>query len=77
MAASATAPAASGAICGGAGYVLRTEPSPEPRYCYGERKRQPGTWELRSDTPADEPSWYEPIWIYRCAGCGRDRRSLG
>jgi hypothetical protein len=66
------------AICGGARYVLRTEPDDRPdRYCYGERKRQPGTWELRSDTPGDEPSWYEPIWLYRCTGCGQDRRALG
>lgn len=69
-----------GAICGGARYVLRTEPEPE-RWCYGERKRRTGTHELRSENPADitgipieELSWYEPVWVYKCDGCGEDRR---
>lgn len=69
---------AGSAICGGAPFVLRTVREPEPgRYCFGERRRRPGTWELRSDASAGEPSWYEPIWVYRCTGCGQDRRALG
>lgn len=67
---------ACGAVCGGAPFVYRTEPAPE-RWCFGERRRVGGTWELRGDAPAGEPSWYEPIWTYRCEGCGHDRRWLG
>lgn len=64
-----------GAICGGATVVLRTEPEPE-RWCYGERKRRPGRHELRTEPPDEDgmPSWWEPVWVYRCDGCGQDRR---
>lgn len=70
------------AVCGGATVVLRSVPESE-RWCYGERRRQPGTWELRTEPPTvDEdgrewPSWWEPMWVYRCNGCGHDRRWLG
>lgn len=66
-----------GAICGGAPFVYKTERA-EPRWCFGERKRLAGRWELCGDTPTQaEPSWYEDIWVYRCDGCGEDRRWLG
>ena len=50
----------------------------EPRWCFGERKRLPGTF-LFLDYEDDEPGagWYEPIWVYRCDGCGRDSREFG
>ncbi len=70
------------AICGGAPYVLKTQPEAE-RWCYGERKRRPGAWELLSENPPDitnipieELSWFEPIWVYRCDGCTEDRRFM-
>ena len=73
-----------GAICGGARYLWKTEDDPKPRWCFGERKRLPGRWELWSDNPKDisdipfeELSWWEPFWRYRCSGCGDDRRSGG
>lgn len=66
-----------GAICGGAPFVYKTERDETPRWCFGERRRQPGAWELRGDTPTQaEPSWYEDVWIYRCDGCGKDRRDF-
>lgn len=67
---------AAGAICGGARFVYWAEPA-EERWCFGERKRRTGIWMWSGDAPADEPSWYEPVWIYRCDGCGKDRRELG
>jgi hypothetical protein len=53
--------------------VVATQPEPE-RWCFGERKRQPGMWELKDEI---EPSYYDPFWVYRCDGCGKDRRFLG
>jgi hypothetical protein len=50
--------------------VIKIEKEP-PRWCFGERKRQPGTWRLLADK---EPSYYEPVWVYKCDGCGEDRR---
>lgn len=72
-----------GAICGGARYLWETERDETPRWCFGERKRQAGQWELWSENPKDitdipieELSWWEPIWVYRCDGCGEDRREF-
>lgn len=50
--------------------TLATERGPE-RWCFGERKRRAGTWELLGTR---EPSHWEPFWQYRCDGCGEDRR---
>ena len=68
-----------GAICGGSPYLWKTEPEP-PCWCFGERKRQPGTWELRAGwergtVPDESVGYWEPIWVYRCDGCGDDRRA--
>lgn len=60
----------------GPGYVYTTETS-EPRWCFGERKRLAGTWTLMGDVPMGQPSWYEPNWVYKCDGCGEDRRAFG
>lgn len=49
---------------------LKVERGPE-RWCFGERKRQAGTWTLRGSR---EPSHWEPFWEYSCDGCGDDRR---
>ena len=73
-----------GAICGGLPYLWKTEPETE-RWCFGERKRRPGTWELRAAWPygtvplledgsPDPVMMWEPAWVYRCDGCGSDRR---
>lgn len=43
----------------------------EPRWCFGCRARKAGVHQLLD---YDEPSYYEPIWVYRCDGCGDDRR---
>lgn len=73
----------SGAICGGSPYLWQTKPEP-PRWCFGERKRQPGRWELHGAWPVgtipmledgtpDPVMMWEPVWVYRCDGCGEDR----
>jgi hypothetical protein len=59
------------ALCGSAKtYVHSTRKEPE-RWCFGERKRQTGTWELHVDT--DPMSYWEPFWTFKCDGCGQDR----
>lgn len=58
-------------ICyGGQTEVLRVVDEP-PRWCYGERKRQPGKWLCMAYVG---PSYYDPWWRYQCDGCGADRR---
>ena len=44
----------------------------EERWCFGERKRRKGMHVLLADR--DKFSWYEPVWVYQCDGCGEDRR---
>jgi hypothetical protein len=72
--------AVQGALCGPRQplRVLKVQAEPA-RWCYGERRRQPGTWTLYADGPDADgmPSWYEPWWRYACQGCGKDRRWLG
>jgi hypothetical protein len=58
--------------------VVKTERGPE-RWCFGERKRQPGTHTLRRPSfdylmATEAWGWAEPVWSYRCDGCGEDRR---
>jgi hypothetical protein len=53
--------------------VLKTERE-ELRWCFGECKRIGGAWELHSETGM---SYYDPWWVYKCDGCGQDRRHLG
>ena len=53
--------------------LLASEPIVE-RWCFAERKRLPHTWELWGSR---EPSWWEPVWICRCSGCGKDRTTFG
>ena len=69
-----------GAICGGSPYFWKTEPEP-PRWCFGERKRLPGVWELRAGwergtVPDESVGYWEPVWAYHCSGCGEDRRAF-
>ena len=69
-----------GAICGGSPYVWATEREPE-RWCYGERKRRTGTWDLwagweKGTVPDDSVGYWEPVWSYRCDSCGNDRRFM-
>ena len=60
--------------------VLATERESE-RWCYGERKRRAGTWECVAPSfeylmATEAWGWAEPRWVYRCDGCGHDRRSM-
>lgn len=70
-----------GAICGiPLDEVRATEREPE-RWCFGERKRQPGTWVLRGPSfetlmRTEAWGWAEPVWTYTCDGCGDDRRGF-
>ena len=49
--------------------VLRRE-SAGVRWCFGQRKRLEHE---RLLLDYEEPSYYEPIWVIRCSGCGQDR----
>ena len=70
-----------GAVCGPPRSVYEIvgyEAEPE-RWCYGERQRRTGVHILLR--PRMEwvhatlaYGWAEPIWQYRCDGCGQDRR---
>lgn len=50
--------------------VLREAREPE-RWCFRCRKRHAGTSVLLDYA---EPSYYDPIWQYRCDGCHGDHR---
>lgn len=57
--------------------VIKVEAVPE-RWCFGERKRRTGTWTLSApDTDwvleTHAYGWADPVWAYRCDGCGEDR----
>lgn len=71
-----------GAICGPGRYEeVKREPEPE-RWCFGERKRRTGVHVLLrmpfEDLMATGASgWADPFWVYRCDGCGDDRRAFG
>ena len=70
-----------GAICGGAPFLWKVERQ-EPIWCFEERKRLAGQWELRAGweqgtVPDESVGYWEPIWVYRCDGCGHDRREFG
>jgi len=67
---------ASGALCGGAVFEWQREPAGD-RWCFGCRRHLPHDWVLRNDTPPDEPSWYEPIWVLECSECRKDRTRFG
>ena len=62
-------------VCLGPSVVIKTEDAGE-KWCFGCRKRLPHTWELLDDPPERQPSWYSPIWVCRCSGCGRDCTSF-
>lgn len=69
-----------GSICGGSPYTWKVRPEP-PRWCFGERKRQPGRWELRAGweygtVPDEAVGYWEPVWVFRCDGCGQDRHEF-
>lgn len=50
----------------------RAEPA-EPRWCFGCRKRLPGTWTFWAAIDR-ENDWYGPHWAFTCDGCHHDRR---
>lgn len=71
----------SGAICGRSPYVWSRERE-TARWCFGCRRRLEGTWERCAGwpygtIPDGSVGYWEPVWSYRCDGCGRDRRVLG
>ena len=39
------------------------------RWCFGCRKRLPHEAVLLGD---EKPSYYEPVWVYRCSRCNRN-----
>lgn len=67
-----------GAICGIPTEVVKEERQ-EPRWCFGCRKRLGGTLTMRRPSfetlmATEAWGWAEPVWTYRCDGCGDDRR---
>lgn len=57
----------------GPSFVLASAPDDRPaRWCFLERKRLPHTWALVDDPPEAQPSYYEPVPVLRCSGCGGD-----
>lgn len=46
----------------------------KPRWCFAERKRLPGHWEMWGSRG---PSYWEPYWKYVCSGCGKDAWRFG
>ena len=58
-------------LCPGPSIVIKTEDAGE-RWCFQCRKRLPHTWVLLDDPPERQPSYYEPVWVCRCSGCGED-----
>jgi hypothetical protein len=51
---------------------LRRTPDGE-RWCFGCRKRLPHADVLYGD---ENPSYYDPIWVRECSGCGKDRTAF-
>jgi hypothetical protein len=49
--------------------TARTE-KVKPRWCFGCRKRLPGSFTLYKDGSGYLGAW----WQYACDGCGKDRR---
>lgn len=58
-------------ICPGPTVSIRE--GTQERWCFGCRKRLIHTWQLLSDPPERQPSYYEPTWICRCSRCKFDR----
>jgi hypothetical protein len=61
--------------------VIKTEVEPE-RWCFAERKRRTGVWTCKRPRlewlmETEAWGWAEPVWTYRCDGCGGDRRAFG
>lgn len=55
----------------GPGHEYRRDPAGD-RWCFGCRARLPHDDVLIGDPP-EVMSYYEPVWVRRCSGCGRDR----
>ncbi len=43
------------------------------KWCFGCRKRLPHTVRVLGD---EEPSYYEPVAVRVCSGCGRDQTAF-
>jgi hypothetical protein len=44
------------------------------RWCFGCRQRLPHVAILLCD---EEPSYYEPVWVWKCSRCHTDRTTFG
>lgn len=51
---------------------LRREPAGD-RWCFACRKRLPHDDVLLGD---EGPSYYDPVWVRKCSGCGNDRTTF-
>lgn len=52
--------------------LIKIEPDDGPnllRWCFLCRRRRLFYWRLMGDP---FPSYYDPVWIRTCAGCGKD-----
>lgn len=50
---------------------VRREPVGE-MWCFHCRKRLPHDAVLLDYPPDMQPTYYDPIWVYRCSECGGD-----
>jgi hypothetical protein len=72
---------AAGSICGvPLNKVYRREV--ETRWCFAERKRLRGVWTLAGPSfetlmATEAWGWAEPVWSFKCDGCGRDAHEFG
>ena len=70
-----------GAVCGiPMDRVIKVEH--EVRWCFAERRRVSGTWILSGPSfetlmRTEAWGWAEPVWTYKCDGCGRDAHEFG
>lgn len=58
-------------ICPGPSVVIAEQDAGE-LWCFKCRKRLPHTAQCLVDPPERQPSYYDPVWVRRCSGCGRD-----
>lgn len=60
-------------ITPGPTFVLKSEYAGW-KWCFQCRKRLKHTAELMADYPlgSKEMSYYDPVWVLRCSGCGGD-----
>ena len=62
-----------GYVCTSHNELLKTGET-VTRWCFACRKHHPHVWEVWGDPG---PSYYEPFWVCRCSGCGKDKTQFG